>query len=303
MNILFIVAYLLIGFCCAFILVLDGMLVMNSSGNGLQWDNVSNAVISNLLIINTADEGVFIARTPGTNPEMGGVTICNAVLRNTGDGLSLDSSQATVVSNVYVEASQGEALVIRGAAAPRDAKRIQISNIMARNCNTLGPFIFYEGTTGTFRFVSDGDVTLSNFQIRDSQGGGGVAFSSLSAPLNNIKLSNGVIDNVPLMGILGFTSNQVLLDNITIRDTGDMGCLLTGNNFVKVTNLIAERTAKTLDGNGYGPNNAFTFWSNTNFIADNLTILDNQTTATGYTITTNAEGASGRISNVTAFSS
>lgn len=263
-------------------MIADGIFVMNSGGNVIVFDNTSGQ-ISNVYGRNGADEAVYLARNNATSPDLEGITVTNVFIRNTYDGISASVMSGLVVSNAYLESSITAGLMIQGYPGPHPLMlRNNFNNITVANSGCLGPGLQIYGNLGAINIADPQDFQLSNFIIRSIQFGQGLLLQD-SLGLSEVSIANGVIGYVPGVGLTAASVKEIFLSDIAIRDTNDSGLFIDGDTNAVIRNVLTERVCKTLGAGGpYGTNVAMNFWGGNNIVASDLTIIDDQTPATGY---------------------
>jgi hypothetical protein len=286
-----------------------GVDIENCSG-GISIDNNIGGVFSNINIKDCADEAFSCYGAEFGNVEDGTALISNVNIRNAFHGMVITGVNAHAVENIICESVIGASLNIGGSINPavntiavRPARHNRVSGMLIRNAGTLGPATARAGQLAAVMIHDVEDCELSDVHVRDSQSGhgflidrGSYAGGTIVAP-SKINMVNCSARGIPQLGLYAISIPELNVRQFVAADCGDMGILFNGGR-PRVRDAVIMRCAKSLDGASYGPHQAIRFHGCDSFDADDITLIDDQATPTGFIIGETATVDAGRLTRV-----
>lgn len=258
------------------------VIVQNTLADGCSFYSCKNAQINNLSTYNTGDDGMaFFNGT--TKPDFNGATATNIIINNSkARGIAVFTSDVTI-SNFTIDSTSASGLYIAKESNTRVPNNVHVSGGTINH----GGRVTGRGKTGNQYglLVNAADsVYLSDIHILNSRSNG-----------FEVILPNGVIvaDNISVFksdtnNVYIKSTKSANLSNIYSQNAGSYGFFANGVGAAILKNI----TVKNAYTSNASPHNAIYFLNDTSMYAEGITILDDQSTATGYIFAiTNTTGA------------
>ncbi len=281
--------------------LIQGVQCLNVAGCLLSNGDV-DLVASDLQVTNSSDESISIHNAPGGIDQERGATVSNFTVKN---GENIDTTQ---LSNVAWSNGLLEGMVddpVRQAPYNPTNSSISYSNIIIRGGGMAGPQCRWLGCTANFYLGSNPFVQMTNVQILSTNPQsmmGGIVDWAAIGNTSTLQLSNVTISGGPSYGVNAYV-NRLEVSNSYFENLDDIGLSETSSGLVSVNGLTLRDVARKWGagaGSFYGgPNYALALGVTTEFHVRNLTILDDQSTPTGYKIFEYGIGTIGEFDNLT----
>ena len=215
----------------------DEGIVFNEDGLG----GTRDVVVTGVTISNVDEEGIWLG------DDNQNVTIANTTITNTGEeGIQGgDNNQNVIISGVSITNAAGNGIEFD------DDNSVTIANVDIENTGDEAILFFNRNS-----------ATISNVTIRNSDEEGILFFDNNRATISNVSLdnidedgilffddnrvtiSNVSLDNIAAEGIIFFDRNVVAISNVSINDTDEEGILFFDDNRVTISNVTISNTVQ-----------------------------------------------------------
>jgi len=285
-----------------------GARITNTSRDGLNVQNCSNAVVSNVYAENNGDDSFGFQYSTDRWPDTG-MTASNLNSYYSLGSCISDSQQNTVIDGFTCDHPSTGGLLISYPGFLLYPFSGSISNGAIRDVNFRTGGICNCGSRGIDFFNATDTAVFSNITIERTGGSGIIMETFMETPpiapfvrFSNIDVSNtGYPMNADGAGHCFFFQAAT---TVVGQNLHGENCAGWGLAYDSITNAYASRITVVnadTDSVSYVGNHAMTFTNNTNVDASNLSIWDKQATATGYIFAESGTSGVAMIDGVQAY--
>lgn len=264
----------------------SGATIRNTMADGLHFANCQDATAADVLTEDTGDDGLAFLNYADSADYAGGRATNITVRRSQGRGIYVGGQREVVVDGFAVEGSS-----VSGLHCDYDSfwvTRVPSNVRFANGTVTNGGRT--DGQSGNrfgIYYEDVGSVAFDNIVVVSPAARGVSGRASNGA----VTLSNVEVKDAPEEGF-ALTAKTLYLNGLIARGTGKAGFYVGSSGLVSYGTLQAINTSKT-----NALRRAFSFENNAWVEGTELYVIDDQSTPTGYKVTTfgNLSGRLGRI--------
>ncbi len=249
--------------------------VQNTMADGLHFANSQDARVTGLTAINTGDDGLaFVNYSQYT--DRNGSAAANIIVRQShARGITVVGTSDVLITNFLIDGTSSSGILCGQDQSynTRASDRVQFSNGIVRNAGTVLPLA---GNGYGIEFNRQKSCSFSNIEIVDAAGRGVGGF----APDGTVR-----VDNVTVKGNLrdeGFSfarTGVVEVSNSVVENSPSYGFFFGQNARVLVKGISAINSSTA---NALG--RAIWFENNERVFANDMTVIDDQPSPTGYVV-------------------
>ena len=249
-------------------------MVSGTLADGIHFSNCQDAKVSDSTTANTGDDGIAFLNYSSSPNYTGGQAINVTVRNSQSRGISVVGQSDVLITNFLIDttSSSGALCAYDSSFKTRVPDRVRFSHGVIKNAGTLIPAI------GNRYGVEVADVSGCAFDDIAIYGSRDRSFSG-SAPAGQIAISN-IYSNGGTSGFNINSTKTLIMSNATAEASTDYGFFISTSGTALVEGI---KTINVSQG-ASSLHRAIWFENNSYFRAHGLTVIDLQSTATGYII-------------------
>lgn len=241
--------------------------IQNTAAEGLRFDNNRAPEAANVAVIGAAGDGVLLYSASGTSGRDGGALTNITVENSTDKGISVIGQTRVNIANFLVDTVSSSGVYCAAESGSASPIEVQFQNGIISSAGSFG-----------IEFQNPGSCTFANIEIKYAQGHA-VYGSAPSGVMNfqNVRVRTSQTGN----GFNVMNTSQIRVTESTVEDAAGYGFFFDSCGSILASGLKTYNVSKsnTL-------RRAMWFQNGTSVVAFNLTLMDDQSTATGYIVGT-----------------
>ena len=277
--------------------------IQHSTRDGLYLQDNQNVTVTSLTVTDSGDDCIGFHSTGSGGGRNGGSASGINCMKIRGGGIAFAGGSNINVSDFVVDGTSAQGIYVMSDPAnfllPGN---ITVSNGVIRGVGSVPDTVPRTGTQNGIQYYITGGPNMGALQfssiIVDSTSGYGITGSNASSvTVNDVHVSNAGLDSaVSNASCLQFVSNG----NVAITRSSARGCYRTGVATLQNASVSIDSTSVTdawLKGNLESGAKAFDVVANNAISISDVSVIDNDNPATGYTFNENQNG-SGSVTKV-----
>jgi len=266
----------------------ENITVVTSKADGVHFANCQDGKAIGVATLDTGDDGLafvnYAAKAANTGGYASGVVVRNAKAR----GIAVVGQSDVTINGFEVDGTSGPGIytAYESTYSTRVPANVAWADGIVKNAGTVAPLV---GNQFGIEYVAPTSVKYSGIKVIASanRGMAGTAAAGL------VEIDNVTVDSPTAGNGFNLSALTLIMNGIKSINTQSYGVYVTGSGNVISSNITAVNAAIT-----DGLKRAVWFSANTRIMVDGVNVLDNQATATGYTVGTDGGSQSGVITNI-----
>ena len=220
----------------------EGATITNTRADGLHFNNCQEARAFNIITMHTGDDGLAFVNYENKEDYWGGmavnVRVCDAEAR----GISVVGQRGVVVSNFYVDTTQGPGLIVAqelsyNTRVPHD---VRFSNGIVKDAGAIsgGP----SPKSGIFLNKVGENVEINDVRIV-APGFRGIEFL-YGDNARQVRVSDVYIKDAASEGVFASEQTEIFLDDIVVDGSKGVGFVFQDNYRISYGRLVSINTCR-----------------------------------------------------------
>jgi hypothetical protein len=277
--------------------------LQHSTRDGLYLQDNQNVTVTSLTVTDSGDDCIGFHSTPSGGGRNGGSASGINCIKIRGGGIAFAGGSNITVSDFVVDGTSAQGIYVMSDPANFLVPgNISVSNGVVRGVGSVPDTVPRTGTQHGIQYYTNGGPNIGALQfssiIIDSTNGYGIdGLNSDSVSITDVHVSNAGLDGaVSNASCAQFVSNG----NVVISRSSARACYRTGIAALQNSNVAIDSTSVTdawEKGTIEAGAKAYDMVSNDVINISNVSVVDNDNPATGYTFNENQNG-SGSVNKV-----